>query len=113
MRTRRARRFDAVDTHDDPLSGMANLFDLAMVFAMALMVAVVARFQVTELLTEENMTMVKNPGAADMEIIVKDGREITRYTAGEGVGEGTGKRIGIAYQLENGQIIYIPEETEK
>ncbi len=113
MRNGRKRRFDFNDILDDPLSGMANLFDLAMVFAMALMVAVVARFQVTELLTNEDVTMVKNPGKQDMEIIMKKGREITKYKASEGAGEGKGRRIGVAYELENGQIIYIPEDSGK
>jgi hypothetical protein len=55
--------------------------------------------------------MVKNPGKQDMEIIIKKGREITKYKAGEGTGEGKGRRIGVAYELENGQIIDVPEET--
>ncbi len=109
MVRRRKRRFvfDAEDT--DPLSGMANLFDIAMVFAVALMVAMTTYFKVNELLTKEDVTMVKNPGRENMEIIIKKGREITRYKAGKGSGEGKGKRVGTAYELENGQIIYVPE----
>jgi hypothetical protein len=100
--------FDESD--DDPLSGMANLFDVAMVFALALMVALVARLQVADLLIREEVTMVKNPGQPDMEIIVKKGKEITRYKASENTkGEGKGRRVGSAYELENGQIIYVPE----
>lgn len=93
----------------DPLSGMANLFDLAMVFAVALMVAMVVNFQMTEFLTGEDVTIVKNPGTEDMEIIVKKGREIERYTGSEETGAGKGRRVGTAYELENGQIIYVPE----
>jgi hypothetical protein len=98
------------DSDEDPLSGMANLFDVAMVFAVALMVALVARLQVADLLTREEVTMVKNPGQPDMEIIVKKGKEITRYKASENTkGEGKGRRVGTAFELENGQIIYVPE----
>ena len=97
------------ETDDDPLSGMANLFDIAMVFALALMVAMVVNFKMTELLTEENFTVVKNPGKENMEIIVKKGKEIERYKASGGKGEGKGKPIGTAYQLESGEIIYVPE----
>ncbi len=53
--------------------------------------------------------MVKNAGRPDMEIVVKDGRTITRYTPAEEAGEGKGRRIGTAYQLDNGEIIYVPE----
>ncbi|MEA3328588.1 MAG: DUF2149 domain-containing protein [Candidatus Omnitrophota bacterium] len=94
---------------DDPLSGMANLFDLAMVFAVALMVAMVSYFKISELLTKDDVTMIKNPGEKNMEIIVKKGKEIVRYKAKEGKGKGRGKRVGVAYELENGQIIYVPE----
>jgi hypothetical protein len=108
------RRMDSTstldDSDDDPLSGMANLFDVAMVFALALMVALVARLKVGDLLTQDEVTMVKNPGKSDMEIIVKKGQEISRYKASEKTqGSGKGRRVGTAFELENGQIIYVPE----
>lgn len=98
-----------VDNDDDVLSGMANLFDLAMVFAVALMVAMVVNFQMTELLTDDEVTMIKNPGKNNMEIIVKKGKKIERYKGTNANGQGKGKKIGIAYELENGDIIYVPE----
>ena len=107
----RQRRFfrSLKETDSDPLSGMANLFDLAMVFAVALMVAMVTYFHIGEIITRENMTMVKNPGKADMEIIVKKGKKITKYKATPQKGQGKGRRVGAAYELENGDIIYVPE----
>lgn len=97
------------NTDDDPLAGMANLFDLSMVFAVALMVAAVSSMKMTEFFTQEDMTMVKNPGKEDMEIIVKKGKKIERYKGSTSKGEGKGKKIGAAYELENGEIIYVPE----
>jgi len=93
----------------DPLSGMANLFDVAMVFAVALMIAMVISFRMTDMLTQDEVTIVKNPGRQDMEVVVKKGREITQYKGSETAGEGKGKRIGVAYELEDGRIIYVPE----
>ncbi len=115
MRTRLKRRsrnmqFEGED--DDPLAGVANLFDLAMVVGSVLMIALVARPQASDLLSDTNMTLVKNPGQTDMEIIVKKGPEITRYKGAEGKGEGRGKRVGAAFQLEDGQIIYVPEGAD-
>lgn len=105
-----ARRYRKIsDTDDDPLSGMANLFDLAMVFALALMVAVVTRMQIAEVFTQEDVTFVKNPGKENMEIIVKTGNEIERYKASGQTSEGSGKRIGSAFELEDGKVIYVPE----
>ena len=54
------------------MSVVSNLFDVAMVFAVALMVALVSRFNMTEILSHEDFTMVKNPGKDNMEIITKE-----------------------------------------
>lgn len=96
---------------DDPMSVVSNLFDIAMVFAVALMVALVSRFSMTEMFSKEDFTIVKNPGKENMEIIVKDGEKIERYTPSDDQSQNArrGKRVGIAYELENGEIIYIPE----
>lgn len=99
---------------DDPMSVVSNLFDVAMVFAVALMVALVTRFNMTEMFSQEDFTMVKNPGKENMEIITKEGEKINRYTPSDSKDSETGKKgkkVGIAYELENGEIIYIPEEN--
>ena len=63
------------------------------------------------MLSKEDFTMVKNPGKENMEIITKEGEKINRYTPSENQQQsGTrGKKVGIAYELENGEIIYVPE----
>ena len=61
----------------DPMSVVSNLFDVAMVFAVALMVALVTRYNMTEMFSQEDFTMVKNPGKENMEIITKEGRRLT------------------------------------
>jgi hypothetical protein len=88
---------------------MVNLFDVAMVFAMALMVAVVTHMHMTEMFTDEDFTMVKNPGQENMQIIIKEGKEIKQYKSSGESGSGKGKRVGAAYQLDSGEIIYVPE----
>ncbi len=95
----------------DPISVVSNLFDVAMVFAVALMVALVTRYNMTEMLSKEDFTMVKNPGKENMEIITKEGEKINRYTPSEDqrTSGKRGRKVGIAYELENGEIIYVPE----
>ena len=95
----------------DPMSVVSNLFDVAMVFAVALMVALVSRYNMTEMFSQEDFTMVKNPGQENMEIITKEGEKINRYTPSDDKdGSGNrGKRVGVAYELEDGNIIYVPE----
>ena len=96
----------------DPISVVSNLFDVAMVFAVALMVALVSRYNMTEVFSQEDYTMVKNPGKENMEIITKEGQKINRYTPSEDQQKSCkkGKKVGIAYELDNGEIIYVPEE---
>lgn len=95
----------------DPMSVVSNLFDVAMVFAVALMVALVSRYNMTEMFSQEDFNMVKNPGQENMEIITKEGEKINRYTPSEDkdASGNKGKRVGVAYELEDGNIIYVPE----
>jgi len=105
------KRLLADSDDNDPISVVANLFDVAMVFAVALMVAIVTHFQMTEIFTAEDFTMVKNPGKENMEIITREGNTITRYTPDQTI-DGTGtraRRVGVAYELESGEVIYVPE----
>ena len=107
--TRRKSKF-AVQEDSDPLSVVVNLFDVAIVFAVALLVAMVMHMNMTEVFMQEDFTVVKNPGKENMEIILKEGNKISKYTPSEQQGSGAkGKRGGIAYELENGEIIYVPE----
>lgn len=110
MRHRRRRLAD--DSDLDPMSVVGNLFDVAMVFAVALMVALVGRYQMTELFSQEDFTIVKNPGKENMEIITKEGERINRYTPSDDQSASAsprGRKVGTAYELENGEIIYIPD----
>ncbi|PID92812.1 MAG: hypothetical protein CSA96_01325 [Bacteroidetes bacterium] len=108
---RRKRRLINKDEDQDPMSVLTNLFDVSMVFALALMVALVARYNMNEFFSKEDFTMVKNPGTREMVIITKKGEKIESYQASENQDQSgfKGKRVGTAYQLENGEIIYIPE----
>lgn len=106
----RRRLLNAPEDHD-PVAVLTNLFDVAMVFAVALMVALVTKFNMTEIFSQEDYTMVKNPGKENMEIITKEGQTITKYKPSENQEKAgkKGKKVGIAYEMENGEIIYIPE----
>ncbi len=109
---RRRRTLNAFKADEgDPLSVVVNLFDVAMVFAVALMVAMVMHLNMTEVFTKEDYTIVKNPGKENMEIITKEGNKINRYTPSEdnSSDQKRGRRVGIAYELDNGEIIYVPE----
>ena len=97
-RNRRVSKF-LKEEDTDPLSVVVNLFDVAMVFAVALMVAMVMHMNMTEVFGQEDFTIVKNPGKENMEIISKKEEESGKR----------GRKVGIAYELDNGEIIYVPE----
>ena len=75
-RNRRVSKF-LKEEDTDPLSVVVNLFDVAMVFAVALMVAMVMHMNMTEVFGQEDFTIVKNPGKENMEIISKEGKKST------------------------------------
>lgn len=111
-RRRRRRLLQRPGEGDDPLASLTNLFDVALVFSVALMAALVGRFNLSDLLVAENFTWVKNPGTPEMEIVTKRGDTITQYkpqAASDATGP-RGRRVGAAYQLESGEIVYVPDE---
>ena len=106
---RRYRKFLGV-SDEDPLGGVANLFDVAMVFAVALILALFQALRVPELLTSrDEVTLVKNPGKPDMEIITKKGVQIETYRMTPEDMQGEGQRLGICYRLANGEVVYVPD----
>lgn len=96
---------------ENPLSGVANLFDASIVFAVGLMVALVQAFSVTQLLdpnSEFSMTRT-NKATGEIEIIEKRDRTIKVRKVTPDKKSGAGTRLGIAYQLPDGTVVYVPE----
>lgn len=109
-RARRRQRGGHRALEDDPLGGMANLFDLGMVFAVALMLSAVSQYGRTELLEDSaELTVLKNPGQPDMEIITRKGVRVERLRLTEQEIGGEGQRLGTAYRLQSGEVVYVPE----
>ena len=107
----RRRRIILDDEDEDPLSGVANLFDVAMVFAVALLVMLVVSYNVPELLdSESDITVVKNPGQPNMQIIIKEGKTLKVLNMTEELAGGQGNRKGTEYRLASGEIIYVPDD---
>ncbi len=94
----------------NPMSGVANLFDVAMVFAVALLLAMFAASDLQELLfSQDDLTIIKNADQDDMEIIMKKGVKLERYRMTPQTTGGEGQRLGICYRLPNGEVVYVPE----
>jgi len=109
LRYMRRRRVGTADRNGDPLDGLVNLFTVAVVFAVALLVAVLAAVNLGGLLTNENMTIVTDPGTPEMQVIVKEGDTITKLDMESGAEvAGTGTLLGSFYELADGTVIYVP-----
>lgn len=109
---RRRKLAEMTSVHsENPLSGVANLFDASIVFAVGLMVALIQALSVAKLLDPNSeLTIVsKNTTTGQMEIVEKKGRTITvkKMTPEQKSGQGT--RLGVAYQLPDGSVVYVPE----
>jgi hypothetical protein len=109
LRYMRRRRVGTADRNGDPLDGIVNLFDVAIVLAVGFLVAALAAAGMTGLLTNENMTIVTNPGTPEMQVIVKEGDKITKLDMQSGAQvEGMGTLIGSFYKLADGTVVYVP-----
>lgn len=101
-------RFLDREEDDDPLLSIVNLVDLFLVIIGVLMVVIVTN--PLNPFSSANVTVIENPGEADMRIVVKRGEELTRYESTGEIGEGEGIRAGITYRLPDGRLVYVPEE---
>ncbi|GAB1583455.1 DUF2149 domain-containing protein [Phyllobacterium phragmitis] len=81
-------RFLDHDDSDDPILSVVNLIDLFLVVIGILMITIVTN--PLNPFSSEKVTVIENPGEADMRITVKDGRELTRFEANGKIGEGQG-----------------------
>ena len=100
------------EPEEDPLSGVANLFDVSVVFIVGLMISLFAVYRMGDLMDPDTeVTMVKTNAQGQSEIIIKRGTEIEAYEMTGETMSGDGERLGTAYRLANGQIIYVPDEA--
>ena len=95
----------------DPMTGVGNLFDTAVVFIAALLLALMTVFDAKELFSKDSsMTVIKKNDRDELTVIRKRGRKIqaVKMTREEAAGRGT--RLGTAYRIEDGSMIYVPED---
>jgi len=99
------------EVDEDPLAGVANLFDVSVVFIVGLMISLFSVYQMGGLLDPDSeVTMVITKANGEQEIVTRKGTEIEAYrVSSDAVAGGDGERLGVAYRLADGQIIYVPE----
>ena len=103
------RRINRTDRNGDPLDGVVNLFDVAIILAVGFLLAALTGIGLTGILSSKNVTIVTNPGQPNMQVVTKQGSQITKLnlTAGQQV-SGLGTLIGQFYKLPDGTTVYVP-----
>ncbi|HEL3782894.1 TPA: DUF2149 domain-containing protein [Stenotrophomonas maltophilia] len=102
-------RFLDDDEADDPILSVVNLIDLFLVVTGILMIVIVRN--PLNPFTSQDVTVIENPGQANMRITIKQGEELTRYQSTGEIGEGGGVKAGVTYRLPDGRMVYVPEGT--
>ena len=111
---RRSGHGPAPGHDEDPLAGLANLFDVSVAFIVALLIALFALFSSGRWLDRDsNVTLVKQTDDGEMEIITKRGSQIRVQRVTDRTLAGQGTRLGTAYRLANGQVVYVPDDEPK
>ena len=109
LRNMGRRRIDRSDRNGDPLDGVVNLFDVAIVLAVAFLLAALTGIGLSGVLSTKDLTIVTNPGQSNMQVIIKKGTQITKLDLKAGQqASGVGTLIGQFYRLPNGTTIYVP-----
>jgi len=93
-RTKRARRLGASDD-DDPLQGVANLFDLGIILALGFMLALLGHLDAASMAIHDSAV------------------QLTHFRTSDQTVGGDGARLGMAYRLKTGEVVYVPEGAKK
>lgn len=92
---------------DDPILSIVNAVDVFLVI-IAILFIIVMENPLNPFNTDK-VVVVKNPGEANMEMTIKDGKKMEKYKATGKIGEGEGMKAGVTYQLKDGSFVYVPE----
>ncbi|WP_027370817.1 DUF2149 domain-containing protein [Desulfovermiculus halophilus] len=95
----------------DPLTGVANLFDVGLVFIVGLIFTLFSAYHLQDLFSKDSeLTIMKKSKSGQMEIITKKGTKIDARKVTKKQAQGLGERLGTAYRLEDGSMVYVPDE---
>lgn len=79
---------------EDPLQGVANFFDLGIVFALGFLLALLSYLGLPRLEQMEK----------------EQARPLPEHQVSTRQASGKGERLGTAYRLESGEVVYVPDD---
>ncbi len=97
------------DEELNPILSVVNIVDVFLVLIAALLISIASN--PLSPFGSDNVTIIKNAGTPEMEMIIKDGKTITQYKSSGEIGKGKGARAGVAYKMDDGSIIYVPDKS--
>jgi hypothetical protein len=102
----KSRARSRIDRSGDPLEGIVNLFDLGIVLAVAFLLAALQSVNLTDLLTKQNVTLVRSD-ASGKTLITKKGDQIKTVRLSKQTVTGQGQRVGEVFRLSDGRLVYV------
>lgn len=102
-------------SEEDPMNGVAQLFDVSIAFIVAVIAALFTLLSSKDLLkANSDWELVRKTQSGQTEIInkTKTGNTVSRK-ATSNQKSGNGKRLGTAYELDNGEVIYVPDGKQE
>lgn len=110
---RSVKNYACNETEDDPISGVAQLFDVSIAFIVAVIAAMFTLLSSQDLMSKDSeWTLTKKTKNGDIEMIEKKDNQVIKRKVSAKNMSGNGVRLGTAYQLENGQVIYVADTTK-
>lgn len=105
MRDRRPRRWEARE-ENDPLAGLVNLFDLWMVFSIAILIVFAGSSR------RNGAPHGDPPRTGDHQAVsLPQAQSIKQYRVSQEKLEGSGEKLGTAYRLASGEIVCVPDSA--
>lgn len=107
---RHNRRFLDAVADDDPLSLMPNLFDLSIVLAIGFLLTALGALRFRDLAqSPDDWTLVRRNASGQTEVLSRQNGSIKIQRLSPRKAGGQGVRLGVAYELDDGEVIYVPD----
>lgn len=111
LRKRRAAPSAKLTAEPDPLDGLINMFDLGVVFMVGLSLALAsAHILPNPQAGQREVGAIRKTEDGHMEIITKKSKQVkVERVTDRKIGGTEGVRLGTAYRLSDGRMVYVPE----
>lgn len=95
---------------EEPPDGVANLFDAALAFFVALLAAVAVGVARMPQLTATAAPIAADDSAEQLELQPANPRNLPRLRESQQHLSGRGQRLGMSYRLKSGEVAYVPHD---